>query len=610
MPEAIIESSRHAAVPQRQRPRALGLFLLVVAGALLGRTFYLQVLRGGQFQVQAEGNRVAVVPLQAPRGIIYDRFGTQLIENVASTDVLIDPTSLPRADEIGMLLERLPALLGVAPEEVQMAVERARQTQRDVLLRKALVHDAVLEMEGALASLPGVRLSSALVRRYLYAQALASVLGYASSITPEELAHSPDRRLTEVTGKAGLEYTYEKGLRGQSGARYVEVNADMRAQREVRAVPPVAGADLHLTLDAELQQFVFNLLAEHVRVSASGQTAGAAAVALDPRSGAVRALVSYPSYDPNLFSQPAKADGAAVILTDEAQPLLNRAIAGLYPPGSIIKPLLAAAGLAEGIITPATTVLSTGGIRIGPWFFPDWAAGGHGPTTVTKAIAQSVNTFFYQLAGGDAHQPGLGVAKIAAYLRAFGWGEHSGIDLPGEKPGLIPTAEWKEREKGERWYIGDTYHLGIGQGDILTTPLQVARATAAVANGGLLVKPYLVERQLSSTGSEVLHEAEGQRVPVAREHLTVVREGMRQAVTEGSARRLSALPLALAGKTGTAQFSSSQDTHAWFTSFGPLDNPELVVTVLLEGGGEGDEAAVPLAGEIWQWWAEKRKIQN
>ncbi|PIT97843.1 MAG: penicillin-binding protein 2 [Candidatus Andersenbacteria bacterium CG10_big_fil_rev_8_21_14_0_10_54_11] len=608
MSDTIIEMPRAVPATVRQRPGFLVLLLASSATILLLRTFYLQVVRGGQFHVQAEGNRVAVTPLQAPRGIMYDRFEHPVTENVASTNVLLDPGGLPAADESSLLLDRLPELLGIAPEEVQAAAAEARREQRDVLLLRALPHDDVLAVEAEQHNLPGVKLSSAIVRKYPFGYSLAHVLGYASAVTAKELAAAENLYLADITGKSGLELTYDKSLRGKTGAAYMEITADNNPTRPIETVPPLPGADFFLTLDAELQQFAFNLLAEHVSAQAPnpGTSRAGAIVALDPRSGAVRALASYPSFDPNTFSLPGQRDGAAAVLTDPQQPLLDRAISGTYPPGSTIKPLLAVGGLAAGVITPETVVFSSGGITVGPWHFPDWKAGGHGRTDVVKALADSVNTFFYRLAGGTEDQPGLGVDRLGDYLRAFGWGAATGIDLPSESAGLIPTPAWKERERGEPWFIGDTYHLAIGQGDVLATPLQVAVSTAAVANGGIVHQPYLVERQLLPDGEEILHQPHSRQVPARPEDFAVVRTGMRAAVTEGSARSLAALPIPIAGKTGTAQFGSGEQTHAWFTSFGPTDDPELVITILLDAGGAGDEAAVPLTNELWRWWAENR----
>lgn len=600
-PETIIESTRPRRPAPEKRFSFLLVLLVVVMGVIIGRSFQLQVLQGERWQVQAEENRVAVLPRPAPRGIIYDRYGQQLLENIASTDIALDPTLLPGEEHEAPLFDLLPGLAGVTYDDVRSALATARERGRVTLLAVALPHDDVIKVESALARLPGVRLVSSSVRNYLYGQSLSHVLGYTGLVDEKELAERGDLLIGDITGKSGIEKQYDVRLHGSHGASYVEVDAAGQPQRDVGEEAPVPGEDLNLTLDAELQQYIYGLLTERdadpERPRADKPLAGAVVV-LEADTGAVRALVSYPAFDPNVFTQPARRSEARAIFDRPTQPLFNRAISGTYPPGSTIKPLLAVAGLEEGIISQQTTFLSTGGIRIGEWFFPDWKAGGHGTTDVRRAIAESINTFFYLLTGGDETRVGLGIGKATAWLEAFSWGQLTDIDLPGEVAGLLPSPAWKKEAKNERWYIGDTYHLGIGQGDVLVTPLQVAVATAALANYGTVYRPHLI------SGAD---NFQGRQLSVGRRHLNTVRDGMRAVVQEGSARRLNSLPVELAGKTGTAQVGSADDTHAWFTSFGPYDSPALVVTVLLERGGKGDTDAVPVAEKIWQWWADRQE---
>jgi len=586
------------------RPRGVHLRFLVwllvaVMGSLLGRSFYLQIWQGERFQVQAEENRVEVVVQSAPRGIIYDRHGEQLLENVASTDVVLDPRVLPDEEHEAQLFDTLPQLIDISPEDLRGKVAAARASGRPMLLQRALEHADAIAVASNLNALPGVRLISSSVRSYTYAEALAPVLGYTGLPTDEEVQAASHLLASDVVGKAGLEKHYDQRLRGRPGAFYHEVDAAGQSHKDLGEAAAIPGEALRISIDAALQRHIFGLFQARAQAQGEGGKTKApvtgSAVVLEAKTGAIRALVSYPSFDANAFSQPARRSAAQSILHDPLQPLFNRAVAGMYPPGSTIKPLIAAAGLEEGLITPQTTWLSTGGIRVGQWFFPDWKAGGHGATNLTHALAESVNTFFYLLAGGDETRVGLGPSRLVQYLGAFNLGQPTGIDLPSEAAGLLPSPEWKEATKQEPWYIGDTYHLGIGQGDILVTPLQVAAATVAIANGGTLVQPHLFASE---------QEPERTRVPVAPEHLAAVRAGMREAVISGSGRRLSTLPLPVAGKTGTAQIGGSEDTHAWFTSFGPADTPELVVTVLLERGGEGDKDAVPLAEGIWQYLVE------
>lgn len=572
---------------------------------LLSRAFYLQVIKGQTFRHDAEGNRVSLVSIPAPRGIIYDARDTQLVENIASTNVVLDPAKLQGSDAETILLEKLPKILGLPGQEVKDALMRAKETQRITTLANAISHESTLELEKALPDLPGIRLAASLVRKYKDGQALAPLLGYTSPVTTEELKTRPDLRGTDITGKAGLESFYEKQMRGRDGVSYVEVNASGKAQKQLEQTAPAPGSALKLNLDLQLQNYIFSLWRDRAESHPDKKTSGAV-VALDPNSGALRALVSYPSYDPNIFSQPALRDQAPRVFKDEMRPLFNRACAGTYPPGSTIKPLFAAATLQEKIITPESTVLSTGGIAIGPWKFLDWKAGGHGVTNVTKAIAESVNSFFYLAIGGDETHQGLGVQRSTKYLKQFGWGSPTGIDLPTEAAGFLPSPEWKTKTKKESWYIGDTYHLAIGQGDVLVTPLQLAMATAAIANGGRVYQPLIVNNIKNADGGTTTLKPKSHAVAVSAENLAVVRQGMRATVLDGSGRALSTLPIALAGKTGTTQIGGTENTHAWFSSFGPYDKPELVLVILIEEGGGGDTEAVPMAKQIWEWWTDQQ----
>lgn len=570
--------------------------LAVALLALLGRSFYLQVWAGSGFLARAEGNRVAIEPLVAPRGLLFDRQGQKLVENIPSTDVVLDPALLPGADEEGVLLDRLPSLLGMTHTETQEALKTTRQRQRLTVLKKAVTHETLLRLEEERSTLPGVRLVSSLVRQYAFGPAAAHVLGYTSAVTAEELAGEAGLLSVDQTGKTGLEKQYDSQLRGTPGATYTQINAQGEPLLTMGTKAAQAGTDLHLTLDMGLQQFIYEQLQERQARQTGGQAG--AVVVLEPATGAIVALANYPAFDPNIFSQPSRHAEIAEALSQPHNPLFNRAVDGTYPPGSTIKPFLAAAALEEHLITPTTTIFSSGGITVGPWQFPDWKPGGHGSTMVTKALAESVNTFFYAISGGYEGQAGLGVEKITSYLRRFGWGATTGIDLPSEASGFLPSPEWKERTKHESWYIGDTYHLGIGQGDVLVTPLQVSVATSVVATQGWRPQPHLV------AGAQ----AHGEQLNLSG--LPTVRDGMRSAVTDGSARALNDLPIPLAGKTGTAQVGGAaiEDTHAWFTSFGPVDTPKYVVTVLLEKGGAGDRDAVPVAKAIWKWLLEHDRL--
>lgn len=605
--EDIIESTDKPTPGVPMRYWTLYVWLVLVAVLLVGRSFYLQIVKGNHFLAVAENNRITRLPITAPRGIIYDVDGLQLTDNIASTHVVLDPVNLPTGEDESKLIEELHTLLNLDSQEIQAALTRARERQRPVRIGMALEHDTVLALEKARESIPGVQLVSTLVRRYPDGSMTSVPIGYASQVSDEELLENDYLISTDIVGKTGLEKEYDELLHGQHGVKYVEVDSSGITRKDVREEEPTPGTDLHLTLDEAMQERVIKVLeeADQELSEAGGAALKASVVVLDPRSGAIRALVSYPSYDANIFSQPRLTDQVYNIMNDEREPLFNRAVEGTYPPGSTIKPFIAAGALNDGIITPQTTFVSSGGLRVGVWEFPDWKAGGHGVTDVKKAIAESVNTFFYIITGGYEGQPGLGLERSDFYLKSFGWGEKTGVDLPQEATGFLPTEEWKLKTKGEPWYIGDTYHLGIGQGDVLTSPLQVAVATGAIANGGTVFTPFLV-RSMSNRGAEQeVKPGIGRKVGVDKQDLEIVKSAMRETILTGSGKALSSMPIALAGKTGTAQVGGDS-THAWFTSFAPYDDPKLVVTVLMEKAGEGDEVAVPVAKKIWEWWINER----
>ena len=592
----IIEHSNPRPKPTTRRFGALSVILACILLVIATRGGYLQIVKGSSFRSQAEHNRVDSVILPAPRGIIYDRNHTQLVENISSTDLVFKPNQLPTVANESYLLDNLTTLLpSISPDQIRAALERSRKTGQETLIAKALDHDTVLKLEQNEANLVGTSLESSLVRKYLYSEVLAHILGYTNPVTAEQLASNSNLTATDTTGKQGIELQYDAALRGEHGLTYTEVNAAGKQQTDLGQKPAVAGQDLTLTIDAELQKFIYGLMSD---LDAKDQKAGegpmrGAVVVMDTTNGEVESLVSYPSYDPNAFSQPFLRNNTTKYFNDKQMPLFNRAVNGAYPPGSTIKPFLASAGLQEGIITENTTVNSVGGITVGSYHFLDWKSGGHGITDVKKAIANSVNTFFYMVAGGLNGQGGLGVDKSDTYLKQFGFDNDTGIDLPSEAPGFLPTPQWKLTTTGQPWYIGDTYHMGIGQGGVLVTPLQMTAGIASIANGTTWYQPHLVQ------GNPKKHA-----IPVSQSNVQIVQEGMRETITDGSAKSLNTLPIPIAGKTGTAQIDGSDKTHAWFTSFGPYGNPKFAVTVLIEQGGGGDVVAVPIAREIWQWLYE------
>ncbi|TAK03717.1 penicillin-binding protein 2 [Patescibacteria group bacterium] len=580
---------------------ATGASILLIG--LLARCVDLQVVRAAAYRALAEGNRVQERVTDAPRGIVADRHGNVLIRNVSSFMLTLTASALPTDEaQRDLVLSRAAELAGVTRTDIDLLLSDASRTDLPVPVRRGIPYESAMRLAVETSRLPGFALDTSISRQYdTDASSLSHVLGYVGRMDQGELDAHPGYRRTDDIGKAGIERGAEALLRGLPGRQVVEVDALGNELTLVSDVPSVPGANLILAIDADLQSLIERRLEE---TFARSGTSRASVVALDPRSGAVRALVSLPAYDSNSFALGISHAEYERLVTDEDQPLFPRAVSGEFPSGSVFKPFVSYAALKEGVVDERTSFLSTGGISIGPWYFPDWKAGGHGTTDVRKAIADSVNTFFYVVGGGLDQVTGLGVERITDYARMFGFGKRTGIELPGEADGFLPTKEWKLETKGERWFVGDTYHLSIGQGDLLATPLQVAAATAAIANGGRTVRPHLIEGVDGPTvpGQAIF----ASRVPSQTFDpalVRVVQEGMRQGVTKGSSRGLAGMSIALAGKTGTAQTPGDNPTHAWWTGYGPYGSPTLAVTILIEHGGEGSSAAIPIARDIFDWWS-------
>jgi len=584
----------------------LRLFLAFIFLALVliaGRSFYLQSIKGGYYFSLAENNRIRINYSRAQRGIIYDRNGKPLVKNVSGFSLLITPVGLPEDSQAQQtVLARVAGVAGIDQKEIEEKISDKRYFFQPIIIKTGIDYEQAMLLKVLSADLPGVTLEVDAWRNYIDGQSFSHLLGYVGKISPEEYEEkSAAYLLSDNIGKIGLEKYYEDYLRGHHGEKKVEVDALGQEKKILSYFSPMAGSDIVLAVDADLQNRIYEILEERL-----GQTKAASVIVSDPNNGEILALVDYPSYDNNLFSLGISQTDYQKLLDDERKPLFSRSIAGEYPSGSTIKLVLATAGLEEGVIDRQTSFNSVGGLWIGKWFFPDWRAGGHGSTNVVKAIADSVNTFFYYLGGGYGDFQGLGVERIVKYLDMFGLGNTTGIDLPNEKPGLVPTPEWKQALKDEIWYIGDTYHLAIGQGDLLVTPLQVNNYTAAVANGGKLYRPHLAREIIQADGvrQAVMPEVILDNF-VQAGNLQIVREGMRQTVTAGSARSLMALPVEVAGKTGTAQWNNNKENHAWFTGFAPYEQPTFIITILVEEGGEGSSIAVPIASEIIRYWFTK-----
>jgi len=572
----------------------------VVMLILLGRAAWMQMIGGASFSAQADDNRLRREVIPARRGIIRDRNGVILAANEPSFQVDMRWSAIPRDPaEREATIATVARVIGIPSHQImELLSSKGSVVAADEWVPVAwdVSYDRAVALQVQLPSLAGVSLLVGAKRHYpesLAIPSLSHVLGYVGPVSPEEYAErkSAGYRRNDEVGKTGVELSHESTLRGNAGERRTEVDALGHPHAVVSDEAPVDGKDLWLTIDLSLQKVAEQALHEELERT---KIKRGSVVVMDVSDGSLLALVALPAYNNNIFAGAVSSTAYQALLADEEHPLFPRAWAGQFPSGSTMKPLIATAALAEGVITPNTSVLSTGGIQVGPWFFPDWRAGGHGRVSVREAIAWSINTFFYYVGGGYGDFIGLGVDRLTTWMRAFQLGSVTGVDLPSEASGHVPSQAWKEETKGERWYIGDTYNLSIGQGDLLVTPLQMARITATIANGGSLVVPHIA--QTSSTTAFP-------KLDVAASVLETVRQGMRQTVTYGSGRALLSLPIPVAGKTGTAQWRSDKPNHAWFIGFAPAEQPKIAIVVLLEEGIGGDRHAVPVAAQILRAWA-------
>jgi penicillin-binding protein 2 len=582
------------------------IFFLVILGS---RLCWLQVVNGSYYRDMANGNRLRLERLDASRGIIYDRNGVPLVHNIANFILYCVPADLPKnPDERRALIGRLASLTDrIKPEELTATLNSLKPSQLEyyqpLFIADNIPYDAAIKMYLQSFDMPGIALSSKNRREYqLPSLSFSHLIGYAGKINDKEIVARPGvYSPLDYIGKNGLEKSWEDALRGSAGVKQIEVDALGKEKSVVSETAPIPGSNLILSIDTSAQKKLEELMA--VQLQKLNLKKGVAIV-MDPRNGEIISMVSLPGFDNNVFARGITQAEYTQLESSPDKPLFHRAVSGEYPSGSTVKPVIAAGALQEGIISSETTFLSSGGIRVGQWSFPDWKGGGHGVTDVRKAIAESVNTFFYIIGGGYGDFTGLGIDRMVDYLTRFRLGSALGIDLPNEADGFVPTKAWKEETKNEAWYIGDTYHVAIGQGDLITTPIQVAEYTSYFANGGTFYKPHLV-KQLTDADGKVVRDINPEVLSkdVVRPDVTkIVREGMRQTATTGSARSLSALPVQAAGKTGTAQWSTKKAPHAWFTGFAPYDNAEIVVTILIEEGKEGSSAATPVAREFMQWY--------
>lgn len=579
---------------------AIGAAMAAVILIFILRVFYLQIVSGSSYRQEAIDNRIKRVLIEAPRGIIFSRDAEQLVWNNSVFDLAINSKLFPETEE-----ERQKAADNILESLNFSDREKFKETAMESILKfdknksssvvyKNIPRELVLSIETAPLKFPGLEILEGISRYYPKKDIISHILGYIGSASKEDLQ---DGIISGYVGKSGVEMQYDKTLRGIEGVQLIEVDSKGANKKYLASRLPESGKDIFLSLDFRLQEIVFNALSK--KIQEIGAKKGAA-IAINPKNGEILSLVSLPSFDNNIFSGSISKKEYSKIAGDKDNPLFNRAISGEYPPGSTIKPVMALAALEEKVISDRTIIQDNGVIRIANKYNPDvvytyygWQRAGLGPMDVYSAIAQSSDIFFYTAGGGDGNIGGLGIEKMDDYFYKFGLGEILRIDLPGESGGLVPTPEWKKKTKGEDWFLGNTYHVSIGQGDLLSTPLQVAMWTAAIANGGIAMRPHII----LDAPKEIVFSLNADKKNIA-----IIQKAMRLSITDGSARALSSLSVEVAGKTGTAETGVKEVTHAWFTCFAPYKDPEIALTILIEEGGGGAAVAVPVAQEILEGW--------
>ena len=553
--------------------------------ALAARLIWMQVYKGADYQELARLNSVRTVPSRAPRGMIFDRNLRPLVANSPAISVGITLADLPRKPEEALaVLNEVARLLKLDPLEVEKKVKRQQQRPfAPARLAADVDRGLIAKLRDRQGQLPGLTVWEDSKRSYSESLA-AHVLGYVGEISDKQL----DRLKTEGyhpndwLGQAGIESRYDSTLKGKDGGKEVRINARGKELGLLAEFPSQPGENLVLTLDAGLQQ---------VAEEALGQEAGAV-VAIDPRNGEVLALVSKPDYLLSTFAGKVKAKEWLALLNDERRPMNNRAVQGLYPPGSVFKVVTAIASLQEQAIAPDEKLSCFGIFWISTWPYRCWKEVGHGSIAIEQAITESCDIFFYQLGLK------LKVEALARWTRNFGFGSVSGIDLPGEAAGVVPDPAWKQNHEGLAWYPGNTVMMSIGQGYLLATPLQLAQMVSAVANGGTLVQPHLLKRVTSPEGDTISEPSypPQRQLGLDPEVLHLVQRGMEGAVSsrKGTAWRARVAGLSVAGKTGTAQNPHGED-HAAFVCFAPVESPQIAIAIIVENGGEGGLTAAPIA---------------
>ncbi len=595
----------------------LGIAIFVMIAAVAGRIIYLNWANGAYYKARAEDNMAQSTATPAPRGLIYDREGNVLAENKASFSAVLNTRTFIKNEPLrAATVALIESVLGIAPADLAERINQAETHEfaTPVVLADNLTQNEIVNLQAA--NLPTITLQSDFVRNYPQGPIFSSVLGYTGRVSQSDLDSDSTLSSDDFIGKTGLEAFYNNALRGTPGIMVQYTNAQGQVLREEQKSTPQVGASLHLTLDGGLQSYFYSRLASGLR--SLGRTVGVG-IAMDPQTGAVLSLINLPGFDNNVFAQSGTSTAAALtrLFTSSDKPLFDRAVNGFYNPGSTIKPLDGVAALKEGVIDPSRTIFSPGYLMVpnpynpsAPSKYLDWRY--QGSVNLAAALAGSSDVYFYLAVGGspamstpllndqsDYGIKGLGINRLGQWWQNFGLGKPTGIDMPNEAVGFLPTPDWKQKRFGTPWLLGDTYNVAIGQGDLLLSPFQLLDYISAIANGGTIYKPFL---NASST------PAVAENLTSLLPQISEVQKGMKQGVTspQGTSYSLHDLPVDVCAKTGSAQVQNNAQENALFVGYAPCNNAQIAILILIENSKEGSLNAVPIAKDVLNWYYMNR----
>ncbi|MFR4477883.1 MAG: penicillin-binding protein 2 [Fusobacterium sp.] len=577
------------------------IFVIFIFLSLILRMMYLQLYRGDKYAYLAEKNRFKLKKIESPRGKIYDRNGRLVVTNGAGYRLVY----LKERDNNPEIVKEISEVTGYDEEFIKKRIKNGEifpYTRENVLV-ESLDEETAHKLMEKIIDYPYLQVQTYSKRRYLYDTTASHSIGYVKKISEKEYEKLKDEGYSprDIIGKDGLERTYDKELQGEDGYEYIEVNAFNRVQRRVAEEKiPVPGKNLYMTLDMELQEYMEEQFKEDKRVGAF--------IAMDPKTGELVTMVSYPTYSLNMFSSQILNEDWQKIINDPGRPLTNKTIAGEYPPGSVFKVVSAISFLENGIDPKEKYLDRNGYYEIGKWRWRAWKAGGHGYVDMKKSIVESANPYYYRLADQIGHKPIVETAHI------FGLGEKTGIDIPGEKRGILPDVEWKKKVIGSGWYKGDTILLSIGQGYLTVTPLQIAVLYAAIANKGYTYSPHLAKSLVDFSGEKV-EEVLGKKHEIKnfpKKYYDILNDALIATVAQnnGTTKILRRKDITVAAKSGSAQNAHSKTTHAWVAGYFPAEDPEIVFTVVLEGAGGGGAMGGAMAKKFIDKYMEIKNREN